>query len=320
MTSLVNFNIASMTSQPIIQQDLKNCRLRSVPFCTSSLFFLLSILYAWLFCAFGLPMLYSKSIEVQYDNFCNESTCIVPFELPYDMKAPIGLYYKLSNFEQNRRDLASSFSPEMLAGEKPLLDSFIKSQCDPRTWANNKHNINNTYIPCGLLPYAVFNDTFSLIDDDSFIDKEIVLNVDEQFNYQKPHPEYANSLHWLEDNGLFDGGQTNPHFIVWMRQSAFSPFRKLYAVSQKNMAAGKYQLSIRNNYKAESFSGHKYFIFTEIGNIGTYIYGPVIVYGTMFIFFLIAAGILGFVGWLRMKPTSRLNPLRLMDNYATSSS
>lgn len=305
----------TIRSNPLIQQDLKRCRLRSVPFCTSAVFFALAIFYTWLFSFYGMSMYeisQNRMIDIRYDDICgNQTTCIVDFNISNPIQNPVGLYYKLTEFNQMRREISESYSLKMLHGEVETKSGL--QNCQPRLYIDDNESITNLFVPCGILPYTVFNDTFNLIDEDIFDDSadSIVLEQDYDVKFHDSSNDYKNSSHWLLDNGLFKEGQTNPHFIVWMRHSAFSPFRKLYSVSKTGISSGHHRMSIRNNYNVQSFQGEKHFIIAEIGYFGTQKYGPVIVFGVMAIFFLIASAILGILGFNRKKPTSKFHPNQL---------
>lgn len=304
-----------ITSNPIIQQDLKRCRLRSVPFCTSAVFFALAIFYTWLFSFYGLSMYdisKNKTIDIRYDDICeNQTTCIVDFNISRTITNPVGLYYKLTNFKQMRREIANSYSLKMLLGEEETKSGL--ENCQPRLYIEDEENIKNLYVPCGILPQTVFTDTLNLIDEDIFDDSSnsIVLEADIDYKFHNPSEIYKDSSNWLLDNGLFKEGQVNSHFIVWMRQSAFSPFRKLYSISKTGIKEGHHRMSIRNNYDVRSFQGEKHFVIAEVGYFGTQKYGPAVVFGVMSIFFLCAAAILGFLGINRKKPNSKFHPNQL---------
>ena len=300
-------SIEALTSQPIIQQDLKRCRIRATPACTSTVFFFIAILYVWLFCFYGLAQRYTKEYEFRYDEFCKNSTiCVFPFTIDTQLTQPIGLFYKLTDFKQTDRGIAESYSSEMLQG-KEIKDY---NSCEPHIYLSDQVHQNNLYIPCGLLPAAVFNDTLSLLEFDKFNESDIVLEVDQSTLFHISNPKYNSSVHWLESTGLFNNGQIDPHFIVWMRKSAFSPFRKLYAISREDLKPGKYHLSIHNNYPT-SYAGKKYFVISRLKSFGTLRDGPMIVFGLMFSFFFVAAAILGFISWRRQKPTSPFHPKKL---------
>ncbi|KAH0792099.1 cell cycle control protein [Histomonas meleagridis] len=302
--------VEGFANLPIIQQELKMCRLRSTPACTSSIFFLLSILYFCLFCVVGYTTYYNTNIEVRYDDVCNGSdTCIVNFTIPKDINQPLGLYYKLTNFKQARKEIATSFETRMLMGQYVSIDDV--ESCTFRKFVNDTKNIYNLYIPCGVLPYLVFNDTFYIIETNDFVEKKITLEVDRDIGFQEPDMRYNVSTHWLEDDDLFPGTQTNEHFISWMRVSAFSPFRKLYAKAE-SMKAGNYSMFIHNNYKGV-FDGRKYFIISETGSFGTNGKGVLAVFLVTALVLMITAILLGFMAYNRMNPTSKFHPKHLRE-------
>ena len=129
-------SIDGFTSQPIIQQDLKRCRLRSVPSCTSTLFLFLSMIYFAFFGYFGLYNANLTTYEVRYDDVCgNNMTCFVNFTIDHNFTgSKIGLYYKITNFTQNRVEIADSYSIDMLIGN---YANDITS-CNFRKYLNDK--------------------------------------------------------------------------------------------------------------------------------------------------------------------------------------
>ena len=284
-------SVSSFASQPIVQQDLKRCRLRSVPYCSSVVFFILSQTYAFLFCFYGLENIDRVVVSVPYGSRCTERSCLIPFEVPEDIPGPVGLYYRLTKFSQMRREIATSYSSEMLAGKNASRANL--DNCKPEQYFDDQKTVNELYVPCGLLPRTVFNDSFSLIPAEgqesiAWDETDIALDVDRNSLYKPPNSWYDDSTRWLEGSGIFPGGQTNPHFIVWMRQSAFTPFRKLFAKTKKsqNITRGNYTMSIVNRYNTTTFQGEKYFVLAHIGGFGTMKYGPAIVFGVMSLFFL----------------------------------
>jgi hypothetical protein len=163
-----------------------------------------------------------------------------------------------------------------------------------------------------LLPRSVFNDTFTLLSPfPEFSEDDIVLNVDRDNLYKPPHADYKNASDWLKDTGLFPGGQTNPHFIVWMRQSPFVPFRKLYAMTKDGLPAGHYTMLVHNLYNSTEFKGKKLFVFAEIGRFGTTKWGAPLVFGLMAGMFFVASAVIGVIGWRRQRPKSPFHPNQL---------
>ncbi|CCW62175.1 unnamed protein product [Phytomonas sp. EM1] len=99
----------------------------------------------------------------------------VSFRLNTTLKAPIYLYYGLTGFYQNHRKLSDSKSQEQLQGAPvsrrdlkrlaPLMypgelsgDEHTPIEVNGRTY----HYRDFVYSPGGLLPWSMFNDTFTL--------------------------------------------------------------------------------------------------------------------------------------------------------------
>lgn len=296
----------------IIQQDLKRCRLRTVPYYASVFFYFLGVIHLFLFCLLT-NVSENNTVIKRYDDSCGDSkTCVVNFTLNSDLNPPFGLYYRLTNFKQMHRRIYSSYSEEMLAGHVASKESIEK--CYPFIYLNNSRNISNLFVPCGLLASLVFNDTFNIINFSYMRDNDIALNTDVDLLFSEPNSLYNQSQLWLSDTGLFISGQVDRHFIVWMRKSAFSPFRKLYAVSNVKMPAGNYSIAIRNNYNTSLFNGEKYFVLTENHSLSPNIKGAtnVIVYIICLLFCISAT--MGLMGYRRSRPDSKFHPdnLKLM--------
>ncbi len=57
-------------------------------------------------------------VEQQYDNICNiNSICNVTITLNDDMKQPVYMYYKLTNYYQNHRRYVQSRNDAQLQGQ-----------------------------------------------------------------------------------------------------------------------------------------------------------------------------------------------------------
>ncbi|KAL7700558.1 LEM3 (ligand-effect modulator 3) family / CDC50 family [Lotmaria passim] len=99
--------------------------------------------------------------------------------ITHHLKAPVYMYYKLSNFYQNHRDFHDGRSNPQLTGKQNLGNTYA---CKPYTHPGfredemdtpisftdaNGVKVNKTleyftYSPCGLAPWSMFNDTFVL--------------------------------------------------------------------------------------------------------------------------------------------------------------
>jgi hypothetical protein len=277
----------------------------------SVVFFALALVYSWLFSTIGIETSLHRSLEVRYDETCRgQAFCLVPFEVSDNFSNDVGLYYRLTQVGQMRREVATSFQPDMLRG-LPVSPEQLKS-CAPEIYINNTKDDNNLLMPCGLLARSAFNDSFTpLAPLPEFSDADIALNIDKTDLYHPPHADYNHSSEWLADSGLFPGGQTNPHFIVWMRQSPYMPFRKLYAMTHNGLRAGNYTMLVRNIYDTGTPKSEKAFVFAEVGRLGTSKWGVAIIFGVMVALFFVASATLGLIGWRRQRPSSPFHPNQL---------
>ena len=79
-------------------------------------------------------------------------TCTIRFVVPIQLKAPIFLYYKLTNFYQNHRKYVKSLSYNQLHGDEITTADAISS-CSPIA----QDPSGKIYYPCGLIANSMFN-------------------------------------------------------------------------------------------------------------------------------------------------------------------
>jgi hypothetical protein len=76
--------------------------------------------------------------------------CTVRFTLKKTYKAPVFLYYRLSNFYQNHRRYVKSLSTDQLSGVAAPVSAL--GDCNPLA-TDSKGRI---YYPCGLIANSMF--------------------------------------------------------------------------------------------------------------------------------------------------------------------
>jgi len=226
---------------------------------------------------------------------------IYPFEIPRTMKAPVFLYYQLTNYYQNHRKYVKSMSTMQLAGQDPATVELM-SDCKPRLTNKDK---SLTYSPAGLMPWSMFNDSFALYGADGtlFCDGELFTKDKDSTPLQNmtctkkgiawdsDKDKYAppfNGTNILTYTGRTDKGNKsyivngwyefedyhplpNPQdedFMVWMRNEPISSFRKLYRVIQTDLTAGSYVMHVKQRYDVLAFGGTKSFVLLKPGWIG----------------------------------------------------
>ncbi|BHF60866.1 hypothetical protein SprV_0100383500 [Sparganum proliferum] len=221
---------------------------------------------------------------VRNDSWCrlHQQRLSATPEFPYVIKGPVYMYYEISNFYQNHRRFARSVSVEQLRGVMPSKESLKK--CHPLLSSKNESQ-EYIYMPCGLLPNSVFNDSFLLkfIESPSSMhsvplsSSSIAWKSDVEKMYGTvpsngwtgtikppnwPKPAYERAA------GAF---KTDQELMVWNRIAPFSTFRKLHRVLDtrpgifaSGFPAGKYILQITSNFPVAAFGGTKAVIFAQV--------------------------------------------------------
>jgi predicted nucleic acid-binding Zn ribbon protein len=151
------------------QQELPACKPILTPRWVISAFLLVSII----FIPIGVASLFASRdvVEIvdQYDTECipqanrkdkvqyiqtsADKTCNRTITVSKKMKQPIYVYYQLDNFYQNHRRYVKSRSDAQLKENGSFGDV---STCKPEDTSNGQ-----TIVPCGLIAWSLFNDTYS---------------------------------------------------------------------------------------------------------------------------------------------------------------
>ena len=87
----------------------------------------------------------------------SQSQCVIRFEVPAELKPPILLYYKLTNFYQNHRRYVNSLDADQLKGKHRTVDDLKNGDCKPVAIEDNQ-----VIYPCGLIANSLFNGDRSL--------------------------------------------------------------------------------------------------------------------------------------------------------------
>ena len=257
-------------SSNFVQQKMVSWRPIFSPF----IFLIIDIIIIILFLIFAiLAHIYNNQIydaSIRYDNICNFSSdelCHVNLHVDKKIKGKINFYYKLTNFHQNQRRYVISRSDDQLAGEYVKFSDM--EDCKPLRGIDDKED--NLILPCGLAAWTFFNDTYIFENTDlKFSDNEIAYKSNVNKLFKPLSNKYTSGIRYLENNPDFPGGQTNQHFIVWMRSSALPTLIKLYATCNDcTMDPGDYPISIKNNYPTDGFKGEKWILISKNSNFGT---------------------------------------------------
>lgn len=203
-------------------------------------------------------------VEIKSEN-CNPSR-IDGSEIKY-LDGDYFIYYQLRNFYQNNKSYMNSRNDRQLSGEL-LYNENELSDCHPLI----KDKYGRILYPCGIAAYTIFNDTYMLYDgqndpieiDDSL---ETITFKSDRMNYKNIPEEKLIEYEfndWLSKD-IFPGRIENPHFIVWMKYSAFSTFNKIYGKlkSKKNKLVLPIKIHIKNRYPVNLFNGSKHIVISQ---------------------------------------------------------
>ncbi|XP_020552013.1 putative ALA-interacting subunit 2 isoform X2 [Sesamum indicum] len=187
--------------------------------------------------------------------------------IPKHMKAPIYIYYQLDNYYQNHRRYVKSRSDQQLLHG---LKHHDISSCAPEDF---KHGL--PVVPCGLIAWSLFNDTYSFfrgIDEVKVNRKNIAWKSDRDHKFGKQVYPFN-----FQNGTLSGGAHLDPNIplsdqedlIVWMRTSALPTFRKLYGRIEEDLDADDIiTVKLLNNYNTYSFSGSKKLVLSTSSWLG----------------------------------------------------
>ncbi|OIW21113.1 hypothetical protein TanjilG_29769 [Lupinus angustifolius] len=205
--------------------------------------------------------------KVAYIQSTADKTCNRELHVEKHMKSPIYVYYQLDNFYQNHRRYVKSRNDEQLRAAGKANST---SGCDP------EHKVNDMpIVPCGLIAWSMFNDTYSFSRDKSNLTvnkKGISWKSDREHKFGKD--VFPKNF----QNGSIIGGahldeniplSEQEDLIVWMRTAALPTFRKLYGKIEVDMEKGDViHVTLKNHYNTYSFNGEKKLVLSTAGWLG----------------------------------------------------
>ena len=222
-------------------------------------------------------------------------TCTIKVDIPRNTSGNVFFYYGLVNFYQNARNYQKSRSYIQLRGETKR--DTVLNECEPRqrersiqietesvrdedgallTPVSYGDNSNQPAIPCGLVAFSRFTDTFELCKDEDctqLVDttkENIAWRVDRTTRFLTSEENTA------EENDLI----RDEDFMVWMRLAAYRNWQKLYRRVLEDLNSGTYYVRISANfpvtvnnagvnatvpifYPVDSFNGQKFIFLSE---------------------------------------------------------
>lgn len=251
--------------------------------------------------------------EIRYDTK-GLAPVKVDFEITQEVKPPIFVYYKLTNFYQNHRRYVKSRSETQLRGE-----SMDTTGCDPlESW-------NGTQLyPCGLVANSQFSDVLTgsiTLANGTALPLEPITNTS-QTCPDGSHCWYETEIAWESDRtkkfkaiagqettkGPNTGNNflppvTDEHFIVWMRTAGLPTFKKLYArLPDITLQKGDLlSIDVDQNFDVESFGGQKAIVISTT----TWLGGKNVFLGWVYIIVASLCLVLGIIFLMKHKLSPR---------------
>ncbi|CRG97308.1 conserved Plasmodium protein, unknown function [Plasmodium gallinaceum] len=249
------------------------------------------LILSFVFLLIGFYIYYESSnvTEVNIDYELDDEFKL--FRIKKDMKKPVYIYYKISNFYVNYKTFLSDESHSLLKESrckyiKTLEDLYnyrcvnniqtlpeINSYVDKSGKKENKkcdissisiEEKNKRIFPCGLVAASIFNDKIDLsFKSESFhIDKFSILNHFDFLVYIKKHKDFSNYNIWI--NGF------SPEYKNWTRSPMTSSFIKPYGVINQDLKAGhNYKIAFtQNTWPSKEWNAKKSFQLISLGVIG----------------------------------------------------
>ncbi|XP_024377251.1 ALA-interacting subunit 1 [Physcomitrium patens] len=208
-----------------------------------------------------------------------DHSCTVTLNIPKRMEPPVYVYYELTNFYQNHRRYVKSRNDQQLRGDSvSSLDA-----CKPLATTPG----GQTIVPCGLIAWSLFNDTFLFnptqaapnaigsitvektgIAWKSDVTSKFGANVKPQ-NF--PNNDRTGALGWIGGAALDPSKPLKEaeDLIVWMRTAALPNFRKLWGkINQQLEANQTITVRISNVYNTYTFKGSKKLVLSTTSWLG----------------------------------------------------
>ncbi|KAL3645208.1 ALA-interacting subunit 3 [Castilleja foliolosa] len=196
-----------------------------------------------------------------------DKTCIRTLTVPKKMKRPIYVYYQLDDFYQNHRRYVKSRNDEQY--RNPSADGDT-GNCEPEAGEGGNH-----IVPCGLIAWSLFNDTYTLSRNniDLPINKKgIAWESDKTHKFgSNVYPKNFQSRDPIGGAKLNESIPLNEQedLLVWMRIAALPTFRKLYGRIETDLEVNdEIEVVVKNNYNTYDFNGKKKIVISTTTWIG----------------------------------------------------
>ncbi|XP_024380417.1 ALA-interacting subunit 1 isoform X2 [Physcomitrium patens] len=285
------------------------------------------------------PLLTNQDKSDFMQDFDKRKNCTVTMNVEKLMRQPIYVYYELGNYFQNHRRYMNSKSEQQLRGFSSSSSSSSSSHsdldcCKPKDVANG-HSI----VPCGLVAWSLFNDTFDISTNGFYSDNGTVFinqtwiswrsDREERFNGTVfPSNFINNNRSTVADVPQIGGAALNyskplsmdENLVVWMRTAALPTVRKLYGRIETDLRPGtQLMVRIENLYNTYGFGGSKKLVLSTtswIGGRNDFLGLSYLVVGCVSIF---VGFVFGIAYWRRPRPLGDRLHLSWVKNNLTPS-
>ncbi|KAI8083342.1 ligand-effect modulator 3 family [Gilbertella persicaria] len=186
------------------------------------------------------------------------------------MKAPVYMYYRLTNFYQNHRQYIKNFDDTQLLGNR-ASGSTLRTNCDPLAYDDTGKII----YPCGLIANSMFNGNHFVYLRLRNIawpsDKQKYGRTQYQPSEIVPPPNWAQRY----PNGQYTNEypppdlSTQERFMVWMHVAALPDFRKIWGRNDTlDLPAGRYRAYVDMNFDTRQYGGEKWLVLSTTTGMG----------------------------------------------------
>lgn len=216
-----------------------------------------------------VPPAYSGNLIAFIQNSNTNKSCTKVLSVPKRMKAPVYIYYQLEDYYQNHRRYVKSRSDKQLRKKGGENDT---NTCTPEGKLGDD---KTPIVPCGLIAWSLFNDTYKFsVNDGSIPVNKKGIAWDSDVKHKFGSDVYPKNF---QTQGLIGGGKLNnsiplseqEDLIVWMRTAALPNFRKLYGKIETNLEVNhNISVVIENNYNTYAFGGTKKLVLSTASWIG----------------------------------------------------
>ncbi|KAH3688993.1 hypothetical protein WICPIJ_000052 [Wickerhamomyces pijperi] len=210
-----------------------------------------------------------------------DNICQIKFDVAEDIKGPLYMFYKLTNFYQNHREYVNSYDLSQLQGVAVKAED-LSSDCSPlRTDSEGK-----IIYPCGLIANSMFNDTFTTPKPTDGTDASVVL-TDKDISWSVDRNKFKKTSYEAKDivpppnwYDKYPDGYTDDNmpdistwyeFQVWMRTAGLPEFYKMALKndsSKQTLTKGTYYIDITSQFPVSIFGGTKSVVLTTSSKLG----------------------------------------------------